>query len=118
MTDVYKKGLFRIVELKDFPDGDQFFDRIDTLDTLVAFQWTSQLEVPCMRYVDLVVWKRPNVLLTDDALDELLALWDEEITSTAGHNEAAYILNQEGNSLDPAKPLPKLVSIPVTFESK
>lgn len=118
MTDVYKKGTFRLVELGDFPDAEQYYDRIDTLDTLVAFSWSEQLECPCMRFVDMVVWKRPNVLLTGEAFDELMQLWDDEITSTAQHNGAGYILDQIGNSLDPQNPTPPNVSIPVEFEAK
>ena len=110
MDDIYQTGVFRLVELKDFPNAEQYYDRIETLDTLVAFGWSAPLEDACLRFVDLIVWKRPNTVLTDEAFDELIELWKEEIISTAGHNGARYNLTQALHSLDSKNPLPQLQS--------
>lgn len=75
------RGKLRRVNLGDLPENEAIFNRIDELDFAVRFELSPELPngKTAVRYMDCIIWMKPDVALTSDDVIGLSANWKGQI---------------------------------------
>ena len=79
------RGRVRFVGLGDLPDNHKLFDKIDELDFAVRYSLSPELkeDIPSVRYMDCLIWMKPNVFFDSDQIIGLSGDWQRQINELA-----------------------------------
>jgi len=82
------RGNLRRVSLGDLPDNDSVFGKLHQLDFAIRFELSPELtdEPTAVRYMDLIIWMKDNVVFDTDQVFDLGAKWLSEISKEADFN--------------------------------
>tara|TARA_B100001057_G_scaffold463613_1_gene517965 strand:+ start:186132 stop:187313 length:1182 start_codon:yes stop_codon:yes gene_type:complete len=111
------RGRVRFVGLGDLPDNHKLFDKIDELDFAVRYSLSPELkeDIPSVRYMDCLIWMKPNVFFDSDQIIGLSGDWQRQINELALEKNwveigepltVAEYSNSIGTSFPPSKTTP------------